>query len=81
MKISLEEISKLVAEVRESEYALLEPTDSFEELGVDSLGRLMLIVGVATEYNIEGTEEQVVELVYQFKTIKDVIDYVESHSD
>ncbi len=81
MTISLEQISKIVEKVREKDYVLVKPSDRFEEdLGIDSLGLLMVIINVATDCKIDGTEEMVVDLVYEFKTVGDVIKYVESYN-
>lgn len=76
----LERVSEIISKVREKDYALVDPTDSLEDLGIDSLGTLMIILGVATEYNIDGTEEMVIELVKKVETVGDIIEYVESHS-
>ena len=83
MIITLEKISEIVAEVREKEFELLDPNDKFEDLGIDSLGLLMVIIGIAQEYDIEGTEEKVVELVNRIKTVKEIIEYGRSadHSE
>lgn len=76
----LEKVSEIISKVREKEYELVNPSDSLEDLGIDSLGTLMVILGVATEYNIDGTEEMVIELVKKVETVEDIVEYVESHS-
>ena len=79
MQISLETISKIVAQVTEKPYRLLRVSDRFDELEIDSLGLLMVIVGVASECNIDGTEKMIVKLVNEIGTVGDIIDYVASH--
>ncbi len=75
--ISIEKISEIVAQIREKDYELVKPEDKFDDLGIDSLGRLMVIISVATELGIEGTESELVASVYELKTIGDLISYVE----
>lgn len=77
-KLTLKMISEIVADVLEEKYELLKPTDRFKDLGVDSLGMLMVIVGVANECRIKGTEEEIVELVVTMETVGDVLDYVKN---
>jgi acyl carrier protein len=80
MKSGLEKLSEIVAKVREEPYRTLREKETFEDLDVDSLGRLMVLVGVATEYKIEGTEEEAIHLVHEMSTVGDVLEYVERHT-
>ena len=79
--ISLETISGIVARVLEKdEFVLVQPHDRFEDLGIDSLGLLMVIVGVAQECNIDGSEDDIVHLVERIETVQDILDYVKHYS-
>ena len=79
MKDILETICEIMANVLEKDFELFKPEVKFLDVGIDSLGLLMVIVGVANEYNIVGTEQEVVELVKKLETIQDMINHVKNH--
>jgi len=80
MKDLLEIVCEIIAKVLEKDFEYFKPESRFEDIGIDSLGLLMVIVGVANEFNIVGTEEEVVELVKTIDTIEDIVSHVKNHS-
>ena len=71
-----ERVKKLIAEeldVNEEEVTLEAKLD--DDLGADSLDAVELIMALGDEFDIEINDEE----AQKFKTVKQIVDYIESH--
>ncbi len=71
-----ERVKKLIAEeldVNEEEVTLEAKLD--DDLGADSLDAVELIMAIEDEFDIEINDEE----AQKFKTVKQIVDYIESH--
>ena len=75
----LEVIQDGIAVALETPSPSLTGTETFDDLGVDSLGILMVLMHVAQQYGIEGTQDDIVELIYKTQTVEDLVNYVRQH--
>ncbi|MGS0973230.1 MAG: acyl carrier protein [Candidatus Izemoplasmataceae bacterium] len=76
MKRMFERVKKLIAEeldVNEEEVTLEAKLD--DDLGADSLDAVELIMAIEDEFDIEINDEE----AQKFKTVKQIVDYIESH--
>ncbi|MBQ4031394.1 MAG: acyl carrier protein [Bacilli bacterium] len=71
----LEEIIDIMVETLEVDRGLLNENTRFADLDVDSLDLVNLVVAFEKRYNFEIPDNEIKNL----QTIKDVVDYVESH--
>ena len=71
----LKEIIDIIVETLEVDRSLLNENTRFAELDVDSLDLVNLVVAFEKTYNIEIPDNEIKNL----QTVKDVVDYVESH--
>ena len=73
-----EKVQEMLAEQLEMDPAKITmDTDILGELGADSLDLVELIMGVENEYGIVITDEA----VHNFKTIGDVVKFIEEYLD
>ena len=71
----LEEIIDIMVETLEVDRGLLNENTRFADLDVDSLDLVNLVVAFEKRYNFEIPDNEIKNL----QTVKDVVDYVESH--
>ena len=71
----LEEIIDIMVETLEVDRNLLNENTRFADLDVDSLDLVNLVVAFEKRYNFEIPDNEIKNL----QTVKDVVDYVESH--
>ena len=71
----LEEIIDIMVETLEVDRKLLNENTRFADLDVDSLDLVNLVVAFEKRYNFEIPDNEIKNL----QTVKDVVDYVESH--
>ncbi len=78
----LDVIAEVVADVREQPKQALTGTETFEDLHIDSLGVLMVLIGVGTELELEADidDDKIVELIQGITCVQDVLDYVSANS-
>ena len=74
-KTRLDEIIDIIVETLEVDRNLLNENTKFADLDVDSLDLVNLVVAFEKEYNLEIPDNEIKNL----QTIKDIVDYVESH--
>ena len=71
-----DKVKKIIAEKLSVELEEVVPEASFvDDLGADSLGLVELIMSMEEEFDIDISDEDAEKLV----TIKDAIDYINSH--
>lgn len=71
----LEEIINIIVDTLEVEEESLNENTRFADLDVDSLDLVNLVVAFEKRYNFEIPDNEIKNL----QTVKDVVDYVESH--
>jgi len=71
----LEEIIDIIVETLEVDEDQLNENTRFADLDVDSLDLVNLVVAFEKKYNFEIPDNEIKNL----QTVKDVVDYVESH--
>ncbi len=71
----LEEIIDIIVETLEVDEDQLNKNTRFADLDVDSLDLVNLVVAFEKKYNFEIPDNEIKNL----QTVKDVVDYVESH--
>ena len=71
----LEEIINIIVDTLEVEESELNENTRFADLDVDSLDLVNLVVAFEKKYNFEIPDNEIKNL----QTVKDVVDYVESH--
>ncbi len=71
----LQEIIDIIVETLEVEEDLLNENTRFADLDVDSLDLVNLVVAFEKKYDFEIPDNEIKNL----QTVKDVVDYVESH--
>lgn len=71
----LQEIIDIIVDTLEVEESSLNENTRFTDLDVDSLDLVNLVVAFENAYKIEIPDNEIKNL----QTIKDVVDYVESH--
>ena len=71
----LEEIINIIVDTLEVEEESLNENTRFADLDVDSLDLVNLVVAFEKKYNFEIPDNEIKNL----QTVKDVVDYVESH--
>lgn len=70
-----ERVISLIANATALDEAVLTGTDTYQELGLDSLDRVDLAMAVEDEFNIIITDEQ----MKSFETISDTVSFIEEH--
>ena len=70
----LEKVASIIREQLDYKGALVEET-SFDELDADSLDLVEVIMAIEDEFSLTVDDD----VVLSIKTIKDVVDYLESH--
>ena len=84
MTKALDYISDGVAKWAETERVALEGPEILLDLGIDSLGVLMVTYHVAGELGLELSDiessEEDLERLSKCVTVQDLVDYVESHT-
>lgn len=71
----LEKIKKIVAEEFDVKITEILPKSSFaDDLGVDSLGYVILLQALEEEFNMEFPDEETMDL----RTVEDAVKYIES---
>ena len=74
---TLEKVKKVVVDQLSCDEALVTPEASFTaDLGADSLDTVELVMAFEEEFGIEIPDEH----AEQIQTVKDAIDYIDSHS-
>ena len=69
------EVIEIIVETLEVEESLLNDNTRFADLDVDSLDLVNLVVAFENKYKFEIPDNEIKNL----QTVKDVIDYIESH--
>lgn len=70
----LDKVASIIREQLDYKGALVEET-SFDELDADSLDLVEVIMAIEDEFSLTVDDD----VVLSIKTIKDVVDYLESH--
>ncbi len=70
-----EEVIEIIVDTLEVEEESLKDNTKFTDLDVDSLDLVNLVVAFESKYKIEIPDNEIKNL----QTVKDVVDYIESH--
>ncbi len=71
---NLEKLSGIIADQLDIDEATVTEDTTLEDLGADSLALVELVMSVEEEFEIEIQDED----MEKFKTVGDVLDYIES---
>lgn len=67
----LQKVQELVVNQLACDIEIVKESESFENLGADSLDMVELVLAVEVEFSIE------ISALQEFKTVKDLVDFVE----
>ena len=67
----LQKVQELVVNQLACDLEIVQENETFENLGADSLDIVELILAVEVEFSIE------ISALQEFKTVKDIVDFVE----
>lgn len=69
----LKEVFKMVVSTKVDSGKLQEDSNIIQDLGVNSIGILYMAIAIEKTFNVDMTQTS----ISSFKTVKDVIDYIE----
>ena len=76
--MELEKLKEIIADVLNVEVNdITEDTTFVDDLGADSLDIFQIIMGIEETFDIEIPDEE----IENFKTVNDVVEYIQNHSE